>query len=154
MNLAEKKGSFVFFYLFSFFCFFSIIRVRDKRSRTNARFCVAVTSRRKNDRGCCHSSSPWFQSRFSGIPNNLVELPRVSSALQTSLFLVHETDPDRRKAGSRARLVDILESLTVDCYFNEFKVRRMIATRPRPKYIEKRKGKLKEKNRWNNERER
>lgn len=66
---AEKKGSFVFlfiFFSFFFFCFFSIVRVRDKRSRTNARFCVAVTNRRKNDRGCCHSSSPWSQSRFQG----------------------------------------------------------------------------------------
>lgn len=118
---AEKKGSFVFLFIFFlFFCFFSIVRVRDKRNRTNARFCVAVTSRRKNDRGCCQSSSSIMISiPFSGIPSILGEPSRVSSALRT--FLVHETNPDRRKAHLQTRLVTS-SNRYVDRYFDEFKV--------------------------------
>lgn len=119
---AEKKGSFVFFCLFTFLFFFisSLSFAFEIREAERTRFCIAITSRHKNDRGCCHSSSPWSQSRFQRSRASWASF-RESRPRCGRLFLVHETDPDRREAHSRARLVTS-SNRYVDRYFNEFKV--------------------------------
>lgn len=150
MNLAEKKGSFVFFYLFSFFLFL-LYHSRSRQEKQNERAFLRrrnkSTWKRSRMLSLLHDFNPDFQGSRTTWSSSRESRPRCRRVCFSSTRQIPI-------AGRRVRgleLVDILESLTVDCYFNEFKVR-MIATRPRPKYTEKRKGKLKEKNRWNNER--